>query len=122
MGATVITVTSLTHSQASQSRHSSGQKLYEVADLVLDTMVPKGDAVVELPESGWRTSPISTIISVAMLNAIVAQTAQNLVNSGTTPPVFISANVPEGDAHNQQIVEKYWRRLARFPMRQIQSG
>lgn len=122
MGATVIAVTSLTHSQSTPARHSSGRKLYEVADFVLDTMVPKGDAVVELPESGWRTSPISTIISVAMLNAIVAQTAQNLVKLDITPPVFISANVPEGDAHNQQVVEKYWRRLARFPLRQIQSG
>lgn len=122
MGATVVAVTSLAHSQSAPARHSSGRKLYEVADLVLDTMVPKGDAVVELPEYGWRTSPISTIISVAMLNAIVAQTAQNLVKAGTPPPVFISANLPEGDAHNQQVVEKYWRRLTRFPMRRIQSG
>jgi uncharacterized phosphosugar-binding protein len=96
--------------------------LYEVADIVLDTMVPRGDAAVELPEYGWHIAPISTIISVTMLNAIVAQTAQNLAASGTKPPVYISANLPEGDAHNQQIVEKYWRRLTRFPMRQIQSG
>ena len=121
-GATVLAVTSLPHSQATPSRHSSGRKLYEVSDIVLDTMVPKGDAVVELQDSGWRTSPISTIISVAMLNAIVAQTVQNLVNAGTTPPVFISANLPEGDVHNRQVVEKYWRRLARFPMLDIQSG
>lgn len=121
-GATVVAVTSLVHSQQATSRHSLGQKLYEVADIVLDTMVPKGDAVVELPEYGWRVSPISTLISVAMLNAIVAQTAHNLATLGKQPPVFISANVPEGDAHNQQVVEKYWRRLTRFPTRQIRSG
>jgi uncharacterized phosphosugar-binding protein len=121
-GATVVAVTSLTHSQQVPSRHSSGQKLYEVADIVLDTMVPEGDAVVELPGCGWRVAPISTVISVAMLNAIVAQTAHNLAASGKQPPVFISANLPEGDAHNQQVVEKYWRRLTQYPMRQIRSG
>jgi len=122
MGASVVAATSLIHSQQVPSRHSSGQKLYEVADIVLDTMVPEGDAVVELPECGWRVSPISTVISVAMLNAIVAQAACNLAASGKQPPVFISANLPEGDAHNQQVVEKYWRRLTRYPMRQIRSG
>jgi uncharacterized phosphosugar-binding protein len=122
MGATVIAVTSLTHSQRVSSRHSSGQKLYEIADIVLDTTVPEGDAVVEIPDHSWRVSPVSTIISVAMLNAIVAQTAHNLVALGSLPPVFVSANVPEGDAHNQQMVEKYWRRLTRYPLRQIRSG
>ncbi|PID58210.1 hypothetical protein CSB45_03845 [candidate division KSB3 bacterium] len=122
MGAAVLAVTSLAHSQVVQSRHSSGHKLYEVSDIVLDTMVPKGDAVVELPNSGWRVSPVSTIISVAILNAIVAQTACNLEDLGTLPPVFVSANLPEGDVHNQQVVKKYWQRLARFPMLNIQSG
>jgi len=122
MGATVVAVTSLTHSQQAASRHSSGQKLYEAADIVLDTTVPQGDAVVEIPGHAWRVSPVSTLISVAMLNAIVAQTAHNLVALGEQPPVFVSANVPEGDAHNQQIVEKYWRRLTRYPLRQIRSG
>jgi uncharacterized phosphosugar-binding protein len=122
MGATVVAVTSLVHSQKVASRHSSEQKLYEVADIVLDTMVPEGDAVVELPESGWRVAPISTVTSVAMLNAIVAQTAHNLSASGIQPPVFISANLPEGDAHNQQVVKKYWQRLTHYPLRQIRSG
>jgi uncharacterized phosphosugar-binding protein len=122
MGATVIAVTSLIHSQKVPSRHSSGKKLYEVADIVLDTMVPAGDAVVELPGYDWRVSPISTLVSITMLNAIVAQTARNLVALGKQPPVFISANVPEGDAHNQKMLEKYWRRLTRYPMRRIRSG
>lgn len=122
MGATVVAVTSMTYSQQAQSRHSSGQNLYQVADIVLDTMVPKGDAVVEIPGLGWKVSPVSTLISVAMLNAVVAQTAQNLAASGQRPPVFISANVPEGDAHNQQVVEQYWRRLTFYPLRKIQSG
>ena len=122
MGATVVAVTSMTYSQHAKSRHSSGQNLYQVADIVLDTMVPKGDAIVEIPDLGWNVAPVSTLISVAMLNAVVAQTAQNLAATGQRPPVLISANVPEGDAHNQKIVEQYWRRLTFYPLRKIQSG
>ncbi|MCP4397587.1 MAG: SIS domain-containing protein [bacterium] len=122
MGATVVAVTSVGYSQQAASRHSSGQRLFEAADIVLDTMVPKGDAVVGIPDLGWNVAPVSTLISVAMLNAIVAQTAQNLAAAGQRPPVLISANVPEGDAHNQKMVEQYWRRLTYYPLRQIRSG
>ena len=114
-GATVVAVTGLEHSRKAQSRHSSGKKLFEVADYVLDTMGVYGDAVVELPGVEWRVAPTSTLVSVAMLNAIVAQTASNLLERGITPPVLISANVPEGDTHNRQMSDKYWQRLTRFP-------
>jgi len=116
-GMTVIAVTALEYSQAAESRHSSGKKLYEVADLSLDTMNVYGDAAVGLPGVEWRVSPLSTLTSVAILNAIVAQTTLNLVEEGITPPVLISANVPEGDSHNLQLTHRYWRRLARFPAR-----
>lgn len=114
-GASVVAVTGLEHSRAAKSRHSSGKKLYEVADYVLDTMGVYGDAVVDMPEVEWRVAPTSTLVSVAMLNAIVAQTARNLLARGVTPPVLISANVPEGDTHNRQMSDKYWQRLTRFP-------
>ncbi|MFC1960145.1 sugar isomerase domain-containing protein [Chloroflexota bacterium] len=116
-GATVIAVTNLEHSQQGVSRDSSGQKLYEVADIILDTMGVRGDAVVGLPGVEWKVGPTSTLISVSMLNAIVAQTATNLMEQGITPPVLISANVPEGDAHNQSLSDKYWPRLTHFPRR-----
>jgi uncharacterized phosphosugar-binding protein len=116
-GAVTVAVTSLVYSQSAASRHSSRQKLYEVVDFVLDTMVPRGDAIADLPGYDWRVAPISTAVSVTMLDAVVAQVASNLVEAGVFPPVLISANVPEGDAHNQKMVEKYWQRLTQFPLR-----
>jgi uncharacterized phosphosugar-binding protein len=59
----------------------------------------------------------STVVSVAILEAIVAQTAELLVARGVEPPVLVSANVPAGDAHNEDLERRYWRRLARFPRR-----
>ncbi len=43
-GLTVIAVTSLPHSTASPSRHSSGKRLFEVADIVIDTRASLADA------------------------------------------------------------------------------
>jgi uncharacterized phosphosugar-binding protein len=114
-GAKVIALTGLEHSRTARSRHSSGKKLYEISDIVLDTMGVYGDAVVPVPGYDWKVSPTSTLVSVAILNAIVAQTAHNLAAKGHMPPVLISANVAEGDEHNQQMSDKYWQRLTNFP-------
>jgi len=118
-GVTVIALTNLTHSSKAESRHSSGKKLFEVADLVIDTGGQRGDAVVPLEGVDWRVGPTSTMISVALLNAVVAQTAQNLLERGITPPALISANVAEGDEHNEQVGERYWRRLTHFPRKPL---
>ncbi len=118
-GATVIAVTALEHSQKATSRAVSGKKLYEVADIVLDTMGVYGDAAVELPGVEWKAAPTSTLVSVSMLNAVVAQIAHNLLERGKTPPILVSANVPEGDTHNEHLKDKYWQRLTSFPRRTV---
>lgn len=117
--ATVVAVTSLSHSRPAVSRHSSGKKLFELADLVIDTGVPAGDAAIDLGEQGLQAAPMSTVISTALLNAVVAQTAQNLLDAGIEPPVLLSANLVEGDAHNRALSERYWHRLTSFPRRGI---
>lgn len=114
-GATVVALTSVAHSRSVKSRHSSGQKLYEVADLVIDSQVPPGDAIRDLRPSGLRAGPVSTVISTALLNAVVVQTARDIIDAGGSPPVLVSANVAVGDDHNKRLAERYWRRLAKFP-------
>lgn len=115
VGAIVVAVTSLSQYKQATSRHSSGKKLSDFADLCLDTLVPYGESVIPLSREGWRVSPMSTLISVGMLDAVIGQTAQNLLDADVVPPILLSANVPEGDEHNQRLVHRYWRRLTRFP-------
>ena len=50
IGAKVIALTSLKHSRQMHPRHSSGKKLFEIADLVLDNCGVYGDAAVELDQ------------------------------------------------------------------------
>ena len=44
----VIGVTSLPHSSVTPSRHSSGKRLFEVADMVVDTGIPPADAAIRI--------------------------------------------------------------------------
>ena len=114
-GATVVALTSRAHSNSVTPRRSAGKRLHEIADLVIDTGIPAGDALVEMQDSRLRAGPASTVISTALLNAVVVQTAQNLLAAGIEPPVLVSANVAVGDQHNQELAARYWPRLTKFP-------
>ncbi len=110
-GAFVIAVTSLQYSRAVQPRVSGTPRLFETADLVLDDLAPVGDALVELPGLAQRVGPISTVTGAAILNAVVARVAELLVQRTGDAPIFMSANLDQGDAHNQRWLEHYRGRL-----------
>jgi uncharacterized phosphosugar-binding protein len=103
----VITVTSLAHSKNVESRHSSGKKLFEFGDIVLDTGTPKGDAVMSFEGLPSKAGALSTILGAAMLNAVMVEAIQILLDKGVKPPVLISANVDGSDEHNAELMERY---------------
>lgn len=106
--AKVIAVTNVTYSESVTSRHPSGKKLYELADIVLDNHGDVGDACVEIEGIEQKVSPTSTVIGAAMLNSIVAAVAQELVDKGMKkPPIFYSANLDGGDELNQELYNEY---------------
>jgi len=110
-GAKIVALTSVAYSQSVASRHPSGQRLCEVADLVLDLCGEMGDAVVEFPGLPQRVAPTSTVVGAAILNAVVVETVARLQERGVEPPVFLSANLDGGDAHNARLLEKYRGRV-----------
>jgi uncharacterized phosphosugar-binding protein len=104
MGLTVIGVLALEYCQSSTSRHSSGQRLHELCDLVIDECAPAGDAAVAIPGLAQRTGPLSTVLGCTAVNALVCEVLARLVARGVTPPVFLSANLPGGDEHNERLL------------------
>jgi uncharacterized phosphosugar-binding protein len=111
-GHALVAITSHAHSDAVPSRHPSGRKLTDLADVVLDNRAPYGDAVLPLPDGG-ATGAVSTITSALLAQLVVAQTVSNLLQAGQVPPVYLSANVPEGDAHNLKLEALYAGRIRR---------
>jgi uncharacterized phosphosugar-binding protein len=111
IGATTIAITSASNYQSAKSRHSSGKKLAEVTDLTIDSHVPVGDAILTLDGLDAPVASSSTALGAALLNAIVAQTAEELLVAGHQPPVIVSMNVPGGDERNAALTERYRPRL-----------
>lgn len=107
-GASVIALTNLAYSRSVTSRHPSGLRLFELADVVLDNHGEVGDAAVAIDGLDQRVSPTSTVVGAVMLNSIVAALVQRLVDEGMErPPVFYSANLDGGDELNQRLVDEY---------------
>ncbi len=110
-GVKTLCLTNLSTTTRVPSRHPGGRNLYEVCDLVLDNCGDYGDATLELPGFPQRIAPSSTSVGAVMLNAVVARCVERLLEAGLTPPVFISSNIPGGDAHNVRIMEEYRDRI-----------
>lgn len=106
-GMKVIALTNLTHSQAQESRHSSGKKLYQLADVVLDNQGCLGDAAIHIPELNRNIAATSTSLGAMLLHAVVIAAVEQMLAKGHHPEVFSSSNLDEGDAINHQILQKY---------------
>lgn len=114
-GLPVIAVTSLEHSRAVASRHSSGLRLFEVADVVLDNHAPYGDATLDLTHE-LRVGAVSSITAAYIAQLLTIRAAERLLADGA-PPLYISANIPGGDQHNQVLQERYGTRIRPYAAR-----
>jgi uncharacterized phosphosugar-binding protein len=110
-GLTVIALTSLKHSQAVPARHPDSTRLFEVADIVLDTCGESGDAVVSYPGFAGKVAPTSLLAGSYIINSLVCRVVELFLAHGLTPPVYLSANLPGGDEHNRGLAAKYRSRI-----------
>jgi uncharacterized phosphosugar-binding protein len=104
-GARVIAISSLQYVSKVTSRHASGKKLTEVADLVIDNCGPAGDAAVAIDGLPQRIGPTSTISSAFILHAICVEAAARVVAAGGTPEVWGSANAD--GTNNEAVMARY---------------
>lgn len=89
-GLKVIAMTSLAMSKAASSRHPSGKKLYELADLVLDNGGVPGDAAIDASGFAYKVGPTSTMTGALLLNLLSMEIIENLISMGVTPPTYVS--------------------------------
>ena len=86
----VIAIVSKAHCEQAKAAHSSGKKLIDCADLIIDNLCPPGDCVVELEGLEWRTGPVSTITGAMIINMMRCATAEALLARGIKPVVLPS--------------------------------
>lgn len=110
-GVTVIALTSLEHTNAGLSRHKSGKRLCEIADVVLDNCGCVGDACVDVDGVDGKICATSTVAGATILNAIVARAVEICSEKEFYPEHFCSANVDGGDEINDKLIEKYKKEI-----------
>lgn len=89
------------------ARHPSGANLHDVVDIAVDTKVPVGDAVVELPGVTERVGAVSTFANAFALNSLVMRSIELLVERGVTPPIWRSGNASGGDETNATSLDRF---------------
>ena len=106
-GLNTIGVTSTSFAENVASRHSSGRNLHEIVDVFINCYMPLGDASVEVEGCAQAVAPVSTILNSFCLHLLVIATVEKLVKAGIEPPLWMSANLPEGDETNKRWHAKY---------------
>ncbi len=106
-GLNVIALTNLEHTFSGESRHKSGKRLCEIADIVLDNGGCVGDACIEVDNLEGKICPTSTVCGALILNSVIALTVELCAEKGFSPDHFVSSNIDGGDEINNKLIKKY---------------
>jgi len=107
-GLTVVAVTSLASHHISAATHSSGKRLADIADIVIDNCVAPEDAAVAIEGRREKVAAMSTLAAIAISMALVAEVARELASRQVPLSIFVSPNVAGvGAEHNEQVFQEY---------------
>ena len=98
-GVSVIAVTGVDFSRELVSHHSSGKRLFELADVCLDNRVPYGDAALTLDSLDTPVAAWSGLAGATLMWAVTARIIEKCVAAGTVPTIYTSYNLPQGGEH-----------------------
>ncbi|MFH8568795.1 SIS domain-containing protein [Streptomyces sp. NPDC017993] len=111
LGIKVIGLTSVAYTTETKPRHASGTYLKDHCDIVLDSRIPVGDAELTLPGIEAPFAPASTVVTSAIMQAVVATAAGALAERGIDPPLLRSGNVDGGHEWNGRVMSEYADRI-----------
>lgn len=110
-GATTIAITSKGHADNipadHPARHPSKVNLYKACDYYIDTKVPVGDAVIEIPGIDQKMGAVSTLCNAYTLNCLMMTAAAMLGERGVEVPLWKSGNCPGGDEWNDRFISRF---------------
>jgi uncharacterized phosphosugar-binding protein len=111
----VVATGSAEQAESSTTRHPSGKKLFDIADIVIDTRVPAGDSSVVLAGHRDRVGPVSTIAFVTVVWMTITTVAEILAERGVKLYIHPSHNVPGDTTAHERLdaaLAEYKRRVA----------
>lgn len=109
----VVAITSVAHQQATVSRHASGKRLMDVADIVIDNCTPAGDASIQVEGCDYPTSSTSNLAVITIVQTLNALVAQRLVELGAKPLILGSPHFVANEEESKANIEAYYREFRR---------
>lgn len=106
-GCKIIALTSMEYTTQVESGHSSGKKLYQIADLVIDNCAPLGDGMMHIEGIPMPFAPASGLSAVYAMWQVYLCCVEELLAHGITPSVFKSSNTPGGDEYNLEMEHRW---------------
>ncbi|MET9291158.1 SIS domain-containing protein [Streptomyces sp. NPDC003077] len=111
LGLKVVGLTSVAYADETKSRHVSGTYLKDHCDIVVDSKVAVGDAELSVPGIEAPFAPASTVVTSAIMQAMMATAAGALADRGIDPPLLRSGNVDGGHEWNGRVMQEYADRI-----------
>ena len=114
-GMKVIAYGAAAQAKGKKTRHSSGKTIFEIADLVVDSCAPAGDATVHLKNNQDPVGPVSTIAFITCVWMTVCTVAEILDSRGVKLYIHPSHNVPGDTTAPERLaacLAAYKRRVA----------
>lgn len=105
MGLKTIVITSMSYATEVESVHSSGKKLYEMADVVIDNCAPAAEAMMEVEGIEARMCAASGLSAAFIMWSVMTVATEELMKRGKTPGILKSANYPGGNDYNKGYIE-----------------
>ncbi|RSS78223.1 SIS domain-containing protein [Streptomyces sp. WAC06614] len=111
LGLKVVGVTSVAYAEETRSRHVSGTFLKDHCDIVIDSKIAVGDAELTADGIDAPFAPASTVVTSAIMQAVMAAAAGSLAARGLEPPLLRSGNVDGGHEWNGRVMAEYRDRI-----------
>lgn len=106
-GMPVIAMTAREHGENSKPAHSSGKKLIDLADVVLDNHAPSGDCILPLEGLEWATGPVSTLTGAMLMNMLRCEVAERMLARGLKPELLPSHQLVDNVSSEEQLERFY---------------
>ncbi len=110
-GHKVIAETCTEFSLSQPSRHSSGKRLLDYADVILDNQGPWGDVLIKVDDMKQGLGPASGVTGIFLIHSMLVEAAFRIKAKGQVPPVFMYGNLDGGMEFNQKLLDFYWPRI-----------
>jgi uncharacterized phosphosugar-binding protein len=110
LGIKLILITSMTYASTVDAVHSSGKKLYEIADVVIDNCAPAAEGMMDVDGLEAKLCAASGLTAAFIMWSVTTVVVEELLKVGIMPGVLKSANFPGGNDYNKSFVEPRYER------------